>query len=115
MMRDRLGAHFAQPDLATLTAMILALPLGFDVPVPLKAISLLAAAAAVVWGGPAAGLSIVCVALSVSSFVVWIGGTEWSSAGAGATRMRRSIRSRGHAGPRSNAAAVVISAVDRPA
>jgi O-antigen ligase len=78
MTNDRLGARLARSDLACLAAIILALPLGFDIPVPVKVIALLAAMAVVIWGGPVAGLSLVCAALSVAALIVQIGGTEWS-------------------------------------
>jgi O-antigen ligase len=78
MRDDRFGIRFARSDLACLAAIALALPLGLDIPAPVKAALLVAAMAVVVWGGPVSGLSIVCAALSVAALLVRIGGTEWS-------------------------------------
>ncbi len=69
---------FGRPDIACILAILISAPVAFGIPTVVKLGLLLLATGVVVLGGPVAGVSLVCAALSVSAFVFTIGSTEWS-------------------------------------
>jgi O-antigen ligase len=69
---------FGRPDIACILAILISAPVAFGIPTVVKLGLLLLATGIVVLGGPVAGVSLVCAALSVSAFVFTIGSTEWS-------------------------------------